>query len=92
MKSKRKLIAVFSILVASLIAAKLLFLKETFLYAGTIETTKVDIPARVNSVISKREVNEGDSIQKGQTLLTLTCEDYKLSQDMANRDCDYSHR
>ena len=84
-KKKRVLIAV-GVLILVGIAVKVIFFKSEFLYAGTIEATKVDVPARVTSVISKLSVKEGDHIQKAQTLLTLSCEDYKLAQEIATED------
>jgi len=54
-----------------------------FLYAGTVEATEVDLSARVSSVIDKLEVSEGDSVQKGQGLVRLACEDVRLAADLA---------
>jgi HlyD family secretion protein len=54
-----------------------------FLYAGTVEATEVDLSARVSSVIDKLEVSEGDSVQKGQGLIRLACEDVRLAADLA---------
>jgi len=54
-----------------------------FLYAGTVEATEVDISARVSSVIEKKEVAEGDTVQKGQGLVRLACEDVRLASDLA---------
>ena len=85
--AKRKKIIIAAVAVIAIgIAIKLIFFKSIFLYAGTIEATKVDVPARVTSVISKLSVDEGDHLKKGQTLLTLACEDYKLAEEIATED------
>jgi HlyD family secretion protein len=52
-------------------------------YAGTVEATEVDLSARVSSVIATRDVAEGDSVKKGQTLMKLACEDVMLAADLA---------
>jgi len=86
-KSKKKPIAILALLLLAIgVVVKLFILKPVFLYAGTIEATKIDIPARVTSVISKLSVKEGDHLKKGQSLLTLACEDYKLAQEIATQD------
>ena len=57
--------------------------RRPFLYAGAVEATEVDISARVQSVISAREVDEGAQVQAGQTLIRLACEDLRLAADIA---------
>ena len=66
--------------------AKIIFFKNKFFYAGTIETTKVDISARVTSVISSIKIKEGDHISNNELLMTLTCEDYRLANQIATED------
>jgi HlyD family secretion protein len=90
-KRKKILIGVGVAVVVG-IAIKLIFFRAIFLYAGTIEATKVDVPARVTSVISKLSVKEGDHVQKAQALLSLSCEDYRLAQQIATQDYDRADR
>ncbi len=85
-RNPKKFIAIPVGLIAIGIVLKLTVFKETFLYAGTLEATKVDVPARVSSIISARPVKEGDHVTQGQLLMTLACEDYKLAADIANLD------
>jgi HlyD family secretion protein len=54
-----------------------------FAYAGTVEATEVDVPARVASVIAKVEVAEGSEVRKGQPLFRLACEDIGLAARLA---------
>jgi HlyD family secretion protein len=60
--------------------------KDSFLYAGTVEATEVDVPSRLGTVISSYQVKEGEQVQEGQTLVTLTGEDYKLAAELAEGD------
>ncbi|UXR63647.1 efflux RND transporter periplasmic adaptor subunit [Bdellovibrio bacteriovorus] len=68
--------------------AKVFLFKSSFSYAGTVEVTKVDIPARVASVIEAFPVKEGQTVQKDQLLVSLTCEEIKLGYDLAKRNFD----
>ncbi len=68
------------------VVLKVYIFKKPFSYAGTIEATKVDISARLTSVISKINFKEGDHIKKGQLLMILACEDYKLTDQIATVD------
>jgi len=52
--------------------------KRPFVYAGTLETTKVTIAARVASDISDVFVIEGDNVSVGQPLMHLSCDAYKI--------------
>ncbi len=49
-----------------------------FVYAGTLETTKVIVSARVASDVSQFNVIEGDMVQRDQPLLSLSCDVYKI--------------
>jgi HlyD family secretion protein len=62
------------------------YFKRPFRYAGTIEATKVDVPARVSSVISKVTVQEGDAVKDGQVIVTLSCEDLRIGANKAKGD------
>lgn len=53
-----------------------------FVYAGTIEATKVDVPARVSSVLGTVRVQEGDEVKEGDVLAQLSGEDIKLSESL----------
>ena len=83
--SKKKVIGLAVILGLLLLAfvAKNIFFKNKFNYAGTVEVTKVDIPARVQSVIATLSVKEGDVVKKGQQVVVLSCEDLKIAYDLA---------
>jgi HlyD family secretion protein len=77
------LIGAAAIIVAA-IAVKLLFFRNEFLYAGTLEATKVDLSARISSAISAVTVQEGDHVAENQQLVALACEDVKVASELAN--------
>ncbi|MBI3898155.1 MAG: HlyD family efflux transporter periplasmic adaptor subunit [Gammaproteobacteria bacterium] len=57
--------------------------RAPFRYAGTLEATKVDLSARLAAAIDQFPVREGDAVKRGQTLVTLGCEDYKVTARLA---------
>lgn len=82
MKNKRLIVVLVAIAVIA-VFIKLVLLKREFLYAGTIEATKVDVPSRISSVVASVHVQEGDHIKEGQPLLNMSCEDYRLAAQLA---------
>lgn len=80
MKNKKPLIILAVVVLLAIgYVLKITFFPAKFLYAGTIEATRIDIPARVMSVVASRAVNEGDKVTQGQVLMELACEDLKLA-------------
>ena len=77
--------------VAILVIAAAIILKtragKDFYYAGTVEATEVDIPARVSSVIAAFPAREGAAVKKAETLVVLACEDIKI--DAENAESEY---
>lgn len=65
------------------IAAKFLLFRNDFLYAGTLESTKVDLSAQVPSAIKAVNVQEGDRVAENQELVVLSCEDIKVAANLA---------
>lgn len=70
----------------------LFFKNKDFLYAGTIEATKIDISARVSSVISDFPAHEGQYIKKDELLVELTCEDIRNTFDMTQKDFERAEK
>ena len=52
--------------------------KRPFVFAGTLETTKVTLASRVASDISDVFVIEGDSVSVNQPLIRMSCDAYKI--------------
>lgn len=94
----RKLIGVGILLIAGALALSWFvplfgfslqsYFRRPFRYAGTIEATKVDVPARVSSVIATVAVQEGDTVKAGQVIVKLACEDLRIMADKAKGDHD----
>lgn len=57
-----------------------------FMYAGTLETTKVIVASRVASDVADVYVNEGDSVVRGQPMLELGCDTYKILATQIDND------
>jgi HlyD family secretion protein len=77
------LIVVAAMIVAAIVV-KLVFFRGEFLYAGTLEATKVDLSARISSAISAVRAQEGDRVAEDQELVALSCEDIRVASELAN--------
>ena len=64
--------------------------RKPFLYAGTLETTKVIVSARVPSDIADVLVVEGTEVESGQSLMRLSCDAYKILAKQINRHNVYT--
>jgi HlyD family secretion protein len=82
----RIIVILLVLLIAAGFGVRAWLLHQPFRYAGTIEATAVDISARLASQIDQVLVREGDVVQRDQILVTLTCNDYKISATQAERD------
>jgi len=82
MSPKIWLPAVIAVLAAGM-ASKKYFFDNRFLYAGTLESTKVDLSSQLSSSIANVKVHEGDHVTTGQELISLTCDDTKVDADLA---------
>jgi len=85
-KKRLNIILITATAVAAAIAVRLLFFRGDFLYAGTLEATKVDLSARIASAISAVKVQEGDHVLNDQELVVLACEDVKVASVLANEN------
>lgn len=85
-------IAVLVFIGGAAFVARYFLFKDSFYYAGTIEATKVDVSARVSSVIGTLQVKEGQQVKNDQTLLTFACEDYKIAAELAKQNFDRTER
>jgi len=92
-KFNKKLIPIIIIpLVVIGVVLKIFVFKENFIYAGTLEATKVDLSAKVASTIGAVKVQEGDHVTENQELVDLSCEDIKVAGDLANENFDRNSR
>lgn len=56
------------------------------IYSGTIEATLVDISAQISSRVDAYNIKEGQQVEENQSLVQLSCEDVRISLDLANKD------
>jgi HlyD family secretion protein len=83
MNKKKGLIFIVAA-VAVGVAVKMVFFRAPFLYAGTLEATKVDLSARLSSAIVQVVPQEGDRTAKDEVLVRLVCDDTKVASELAN--------
>jgi len=83
-RSPKIIIIAAAVVIALAIVAKLVFFNGEFLYAGTLEATKVDLSARLFSAIKTVNVQEGDRVTEHQEVAALSCEDIKVAAELAN--------
>jgi len=81
--SRKIIILILALLVITGILIGQKLWSPGFKYAGTIEATRIDLPARVPTVVGKILVEEGDNIKKGQLLAELSCEELSLAAGLA---------
>lgn len=62
--------------------------KRPFVFAGTLETTKVTLTSRVASDISDVFVIEGDNVSVKQPLMKMSCDVYKILARQIDSDYD----
>lgn len=77
-----------SAVIAVLVIVLIFFNRKPFLYAGTLETTKVIVSARVPSDIADVLVAEGAEVESGQSLMRLSCDAYKILAQQIDNDYD----
>lgn len=75
-----------AVIIAAFLVVKFVISHKPYSYAGTLETTKVIVSARVSSDISEFNVAEGDTVSNGQTLLTMSCDAYKILAQQIDND------
>lgn len=67
------------------LVTKILYQPE-FLYAGTIEATRIDISARIGTLIERIDVREGETVQKSSPLVKLASDDLRIAAQTAESD------
>lgn len=59
---------------------------QPFWYAGTLETTKVILSSKLASDIVSLPVREGDTVHKGQVVVEMSCDSYRVAAPQINND------
>jgi HlyD family secretion protein len=83
-KSPLRFVLIAAVLVIAGISVKKIYFSGPFLYAGTLEATKVDLSARLSSAIAAVKAHEGDRVTTNEELVTFVCDDVKVAADLAN--------
>jgi HlyD family secretion protein len=91
-KPPRALLIAVAVAVIVAITLKLTVFRHEFLYAGTLEATKVDLSAQVASTIAQVRVQEGEHVAAKAELVTLACEDIKVASELANENYERNLR
>jgi len=84
-KRIRIIVGVLTVVLTGLVVWRVFFLDE-FRYAGTVEATEVDVPARIASVIATVDVKEGQDVAADAPLFHLAGEDIRLAGDLNERN------
>lgn len=87
-KSLKIILILIAVIVLSIILIEYVLNRRPFLYAGTLEVTKVDLSARLGAAIQKIAVYEGDRVEDGEVLIILDCDDYKIEARLAKQNYD----
>ncbi|WP_424244338.1 HlyD family secretion protein [Elusimicrobium posterum] len=83
----KKIIGIAVVLLLILVLVSLMFFRKTpFSYSGVIEAVEVNIPARLNDVIVKFNVDEGSVVKTGDVLALLECKQTSLQEEIAQKE------
>lgn len=85
MKTKAVIIALVLLVFTGLIYWRKIW-KNKFYFSGTIEATRIDLPARVPTIVRTIFVEEGQDVHVGQEMAVLACEELALVNRLANEN------
>jgi len=85
-KPPKKFVILIVLLIALGFLVNLLWVRQPFRYAGTLEATKVDIITRLSAKITALKVYEGDHVKEGTLLGQFDCDDYKNNADLSLKE------
>ncbi len=83
-----KKIAILAVVILLiLVAASLIFFRHTpFAYSGVVEAVEIDVPSRLNDVITQLNIDEGSAVTQGMALARLECKQTALNYDIAQKE------
>lgn len=83
---KKLIIIVLALLLAG-VGVSLLFFRHTpFHYSGVIEAVQVDVPARLNDLITDIYIDDGSPVKEGEVIARLECKDANLQAAIAEKE------
>ncbi|ACC98596.1 ABC transporter related [Elusimicrobium minutum Pei191] len=83
---KKAAIAAVVVLLILVVVALMFFRQRPFNYSGVIEAVEINVPTRLNDVITKLHADEGGIITAGQVLAELECKQTDLELDIAEKE------
>lgn len=83
---KKVIISAVIVLLVLVFISLMFFRKTPFNYSGVIEAVEVDVPSRLNDVITKLHVDEGSPVAKGQIVAELECKQVSLDADISYKE------
>lgn len=89
MITQKKLITwgvVLTVVAAVAVGVRFYCFSGPFVYAGTLETTKVILSSKIASDIVAMPVAEGDTVVRGQVLVEMSCDVYKVLAKQIDND------
>ena len=86
MNKKTVAILCLGLAVIAAVGVRELVFNPPFMYAATLETTKVFVASKVTSDIVLLPVYEGDEVKAGQEIAELSCDTYKVLARQINND------
>lgn len=86
MNKKTVAILCFGLVIIAAVGVRKLMFEKPFLYAATLETTKVYVASKVTSDIVSLPVYEGDEVKAGQEIAELSCDTYKVLARQIDND------
>ena len=86
MNKKTVAILCFGLVIIAAVGVRKLMIEKPFLYAATLETTKVYVASKVTSDIVSLPVYEGDEVKAGQEIAELSCDTYKVLARQIDND------
>lgn len=89
-----KKIAVAFIVLTGLVAVFILKdkFKSEVTYIGTIEATKIDLPARLSTTVDRLLVSEGEHVEAQTPLIDLDCREIKIQEGAIEAEFNRSQR
>lgn len=92
MNKTQKTLGGLALVITIGVALRFFVFGDDFLFAGTLEATKVDLASQLNSSIACVCAQEGDKVVPDQELVNLACEDYRVNARLANHNYERNQK
>ncbi len=92
MKKKIPILILIVVAVAAALVYRQRHGRTGFLFAGSVEATEVDLSSRLSATIAGIAVKEGAEVHRGDALVTLSGEDFRIAAAQAKGDFERAKR